>query len=141
MSGIISKFRNLANIIKENGGFRKSYRMLYRTDDLKAGKLVGSDKYGNRYFENPRYMYPKDRWVIYNEDTHLEYDGSQIPPEWHGWMHHTTDYPPTIKPPVKYHWMIDHEENKSGTKEAFYPWSTARTKVHSWEPGSREKQN
>jgi NADH:ubiquinone oxidoreductase subunit len=31
---------------------------------------------------------PRNRWVIYTEKKWLEYDGSQIPPEWHRWMHH-----------------------------------------------------
>ena len=44
--------------------------------------MVGVDKYGNKYFENPTYFYGRNRWVIYNEKVHLEYDGSQIPAEW-----------------------------------------------------------
>lgn len=33
------------------------------------------------------------RWVEY-ADIH-NFDASQIPPEWHGWMTHTFDEPPT----------------------------------------------
>lgn len=35
-------------------------------DELKDGKLVGTDKYGNKYFENPRYFYGRNRWVEYS---------------------------------------------------------------------------
>ena len=44
---------------------------------------------------NPRFKYGSDRWVRYNDKVGLEYDGSQIPAEWFGWMHHKTDIPPT----------------------------------------------
>jgi len=33
------------------------------------------------------------RWVEY-KDIH-NFDASMIPPEWHGWMHHTFDETPT----------------------------------------------
>merc|ERR1711936_814881 len=94
-------------IIKQNGGLRGSLYTYYRTDDLKDGELVGEDKYGNKYYTNNRYFYGRNRWVIYNPNTGLEYDGSMIPAEWYGWMHYKTDVPPTIKAPVKYDWMVD----------------------------------
>lgn len=34
-------------------------------DDVKDGKLVGTDKYGNKYYQNPRYFYGRNRWVEY----------------------------------------------------------------------------
>jgi len=37
----------------------------------------------------------RNRYVIYNEKTGVDYDGSMIAPEWFGWMHHKTDKPPT----------------------------------------------
>lgn len=57
-------------------------------DDFKAGTLVGSDKYGNKYYENGYYFFGRNRWVEYAEHKNLEYDGSQIPAEWFGWMHY-----------------------------------------------------
>lgn len=57
-------------------------------DDVKDGKLVGEDKYGNKYFENPYYFYGRNRWVEYATHYHLEYDGSQVPAEWFGWLHY-----------------------------------------------------
>lgn len=44
--------------------------------------MVGMDKFGNRYWENNKYTYPRNRWVDYNRAKFLDYDASQIPPEW-----------------------------------------------------------
>lgn len=57
-------------------------------DDIKPGKLVGEDKYGNKYFENPYYFYGRNRWIEFSEHVRHEYDASQIPAEWYGWMHY-----------------------------------------------------
>ena len=108
-----------------------------RTDDLKEGELVGEDKYGNKYYQNNRYFYGRNRWVIYNKNTGVDYDGSMIPGEWFGWMHHKTDIPPTVKAPVHYPWMVDHDANPSATKKAYVPYSTTKPKVQSWVPGGK----
>lgn len=55
---------------------------------MKKGCLIGTDKYGNRYYENPYYFYGRNRWVEYADHFHMNYDGSQIPAEWFGWMHY-----------------------------------------------------
>lgn len=34
-------------------------------DSLRPGQLVGTDKYGNKYYENPRYFYGRNRWIEY----------------------------------------------------------------------------
>lgn len=57
-------------------------------DEAKAGALVGADKYGNKYYEDPSQFYGRNRWVEFAEYKNLEYDGSQIPAEWFGWMHY-----------------------------------------------------
>ena len=64
-------------IIRHNGGIVPGYKKLYRMDEVKDGKLVGEDKYGNKYYENPYYFYGRNRWVEYAPHFHLEYDGSQ----------------------------------------------------------------
>jgi NADH dehydrogenase (ubiquinone) 1 alpha subcomplex subunit 12 len=62
--------------------------LLYsRMDDMKAGRLVGEDKYGNKYYEDPSQFYSRNRWVEYDKSKNMEYDGSQIPADWYGWMH------------------------------------------------------
>lgn len=57
-------------------------------DDIKTGRLVGADKYGNKYYEDPTQFYGRNRWVEYAPHFHMEYDGSQIPADWYGWMHY-----------------------------------------------------
>lgn len=59
-----------------------------RFDTLKMGTHVGTDKYGNKYFHNDYYFYGRSRWVEYAPHFHMNYDGSQIPVEWFGWMHY-----------------------------------------------------
>ena len=43
------------------------------------------------------------------------------------------------KPPIKYDWMVDHMDNKSGTDQAYMPYSTTKSmsKVESWTPGKK----
>merc|ERR1711934_1107462 len=106
---------------------------------VEEGDLVGEDKYGNKYYENNKYFYGRNRWVIYNEKHNVEYDGSMIPAEWFGWMHYKTDTPPTVKPPIKYDWMMEHEPNQSGTDQAYVPYSTTKPKIESWAPAAGRK--
>jgi len=133
----LDKLARLGSIIKQHGGIRASLYQIYRTDDLKDGTLIGTDKYGNKYYENPRYFYARDRWVVYNPKVGVDYDGSMIPAEWFGWMHHKTDIPPTEKPPVHYDWMKEHDMNPSGTKDQYVPYSTMKPKIQSWTPPSK----
>ncbi|KAG9511203.1 putative NADH dehydrogenase [ubiquinone] 1 alpha subcomplex subunit 12, partial [Fragariocoptes setiger] len=130
----LDKMENLVAIIRFNGGIRNSIYKLFVHDDLKIGKLVGEDKYGNKYYENPYYFVPRNRWVEYNEKVFLDYDSSQIPAEWHGWLHHTTENPPTVEKPVEYPWIAPHKENQTGTTNAFIPWDTTPKKIESWTP-------
>lgn len=102
--------------------------------DWKFGDVVGKDKYGNTYYENKFYFYGKDRWVTFNPKANCETDASMIPPEWHNWMQHVTDKPPTIQPRVSYKWLADHTQNFSGSDMAYTPYSTTRPKIGSWAP-------
>lgn len=131
----LDKVSTFFRILKENGGIFGSLRTLFRTDDLKTGVLVGEDKYGNKYYENNSYFYGRNRWVIYNEDVGLNYDGSQVPAEWFGWLHYKTDYLPNEDPGrPKYKWMSAHTPNFSGTSRAYMPYTTTRPKVEAWKP-------
>lgn len=130
------KVENFMKIVKHNGGALNSVKKLYLMDDLKIGTLVGTDKFGNKYFENPDYFVPRNRWVEFSEDKWLEYNASQVPPEWHRWLTHMTEYPPTVEKPVSYPWMLDHQENMTGTPNAFMPHSTVAPKIKAWTPSS-----
>jgi len=77
----------------------------------------------------------RNRWVIYADKVGLNYDASQVPPEWFGWLHYKTDLPPHKDPSrPKYKWMLDHQANMSGTEEAYMPYSTTKPKITPWQP-------
>ena len=116
------------------GAFYFNFLSTYSTDDLKDGKLVGKDAFGNEYYENKRWYVGRSRWVVYSQKRVFDYDGSQIPPDWHRWMHYTTDVPPTDKPLDHHKWMIKHIENPTGTDDIYVPYSTSRPKILGWKP-------
>lgn len=130
----LDKAIKFAQIIQHNGGFLHSVKKLYLQDDLKIGRLVGTDSFGNKYFENPEYFHPRNRWVEFNEKIGLNYNASQIPPEWHRWMTHMTEYPPTVEQLVSHGWMLEHKQNLTGTKDAYVAQSTVKPKIQSWQP-------
>ena len=83
------------------------------------GELVGSDAEGNRYFQDKKIFAGRrrKRWVMYNGEA----EASRVPPDWHGWLHHTTDtLPPQDGLPRKA-WQRDHRRNLSGTDLAYRP--------------------
>jgi NADH:ubiquinone oxidoreductase subunit len=55
--------------------------------------------------------------VIYKDQS----EASLIPPEWHHWIHFTTDTPPTEKDYVARPWQKAHRPNMTGTPEAYRP--------------------
>ncbi len=88
----------------------------------KRGRAVGTDEFGNRYFEDrtAKNSYDtgrKRRWVIYKGYA----DASKIPPDWHGWMHYTYDTPPSVEALPRQKWEKAHLPNMSGTPFAQFP--------------------
>ncbi|XP_032679095.1 NADH dehydrogenase [ubiquinone] 1 alpha subcomplex subunit 12 [Odontomachus brunneus] len=131
----MDKIAIIFRTIRNHGGIWNSLKTLYRVDELKSGTLIGEDKYGNRYYEDNRHFMGRNRWVIYADRVGMNYDGSQVPPEWFGWLHYKTDLPPYKDPSrPKYKWMMDHQQNMSGTNQAYMPYSTTRPKIESWRP-------
>lgn len=86
------------------------------------GELVGEDAAGNRYYRraggkaNPALGFDR-RWVIYNGPA----EPSRIPPEWHGWIHHIVDVPPTAEAYAAQSWEKPHRPNMTGTPGAYRP--------------------
>ncbi|XP_067933550.1 NADH dehydrogenase [ubiquinone] 1 alpha subcomplex subunit 12-like [Watersipora subatra] len=132
--GLLAKVRRFRDIIKFNGGFKKSMGILYRTDELKIGELVGEDKYGNKYYRNDEYFMARNKWVVFNKNIGVNYNASQIPPEWHRWMTDMTDTPPSVQPLTEHKWMGEYRENFTGTKKQYVPYSTTQPKIQSWQP-------
>lgn len=89
----MSLFLHLQRALKEFG-VRGTIAKMYAQGEVKFGTLIGVDKMGNRYYENLEYPFGQHRWVEY-ADIH-NFDASMVPPEWHGWIHHTYDEPPTV---------------------------------------------
>ena len=85
----------------------------------RKGVKVGEDDQGNIYY---RSRDAKRRWVIFNGDM----EASRVPTEWHGWLHHTFDEPPTQAPLPRKPWELPHQENLSGTPLAYAPPGSIR---------------
>ena len=83
------------------------------------GVRVGEDGEGNIYY---RTKDDKRRWVIFNGEA----EASRVSPDWHGWLHHTWDEPPTDKPLVRKEWEKPHHENLTGTAVAYAPAGSIR---------------
>jgi NADH:ubiquinone oxidoreductase subunit len=84
------------------------------------GRSVGKDGYGNKYYEAKRELtagHKKKRWVIYNGLA----EPSKVPPEWHGWLHYTTDRLPEREHSAQYAWMKEPQPNLTGTMLAYVP--------------------
>ncbi|WP_281823769.1 NADH:ubiquinone oxidoreductase subunit NDUFA12 [Jannaschia rubra] len=79
----------------------------------RKGNKVGEDELGNVYYRNAD---DSRRWVWYVGDN----DASRVPPEWHGWLHHTFALPPTRDPLVRQVWEKPYQPNMTGTEEAFF---------------------
>ena len=91
-----------------------------RWDVWRQGTKVGEDAEGNRYYVQGNGARPNGiqrRWVVYKHAA----EASKIPPEWHGWMHHTVDTPPTEQTYQAKPWQKPHRENMTGTVEAYRP--------------------
>ena len=86
----------------------------------KRGELVGTDEFGNRYYQsrdNSSYDGRKRRWVIY--DGYAE--ASKVAPDWHGWLRYTFDEPPSEGGMARRSWERPHLPNLTGTPMAWRP--------------------
>merc|ERR1712137_178394 len=100
-------------------GPREVLRKVFNYKFIKVGTLVGTDHFGNEYYENRQYPYPKDRWVEYNTPI----DASTVPAEWFGWLHHMVDFNPNHPQynqlnPI---YRREHIPNLTGTKYRYLP--------------------
>lgn len=95
------------------------------------GERVGEDAEGNRYYQEKRAVAGRRRrrWVIYNGTV----EASRVPPDWHGWLHYTTDAPPPKGGLPARPWQKPHQPNLSGTEHAYRPPG------HTLEGGKRAK--
>lgn len=74
------------------------------------GKCVGQDDHGNSYFEG-RWVGPQGkprRWVSYGSK---KTDPSNVPAQWHGWLHFTEMTPPRQSALDRFFWQKPHVAN------------------------------
>jgi NADH:ubiquinone oxidoreductase subunit len=81
---------------------------------LRKGILVGEDELGSRYYRERNGV---KRWVIYRDLA----EASKVPPEWHGWLHHTFDEAPVDEDYEPKDWQKSHRPNMTGSAEAYRP--------------------
>jgi NADH:ubiquinone oxidoreductase subunit len=92
------------------------------------GELVGTDRFGNRYYRDKRGAKAKvgaglskeRRWVLYDGEA----EASKVPPMWHAWLHYSVQQPPVegAEDPARiYGWQKEHLPNLTGTTEAYRP--------------------
>ncbi len=85
----------------------------------RKGVRVGEDNEGNVFYQTRD---GKRRWVIYNGEA----EASRVSPDWHGWLHHTFDAPPTERALPHKAWEKPHQENLTGTNAAYAPPGSIR---------------
>lgn len=89
-----------------------------------TGEKVGTDTLGNAYYRAKK-RYPaghpfagrERRWVIYAGAN----DASNVPAEWHGWLHGAFDGVPESNLPPPRIWETEHRPNATGTAQAYRP--------------------
>ena len=107
-----------------------------------SGRRIGTDSAGNVYYESRRDFLNygrKRRWVVYAGVP----EATVVPPEWHGWLHHTVDVP--LDSARRLPWMKPHQPNLTGTPQAYRPngheYAGGRSNptagdYEAWTPGS-----
>ncbi|EHM02897.1 putative NADH dehydrogenase [Acetobacteraceae bacterium AT-5844] len=115
---------------------------LHRLTTGFAVSEVGTDRFGNTYYESKRDWLNygrKRRYVVYAKAA----DPTTVPPEWHCWLHHVTATPLDEK--KLYPWQQEHQPNLTGTARAYRPsghdYAGGQRQVASgdyeaWTPGS-----
>jgi NADH:ubiquinone oxidoreductase subunit len=112
---------------------------------LVFGRLVGQDSFGNRYYEEkrPRRGMRGRRWVAYAGTV----EASMVPPEWHAWLHYTTETPLSDAP--RRPWQLPHIPNLTGTPGSYRPpghdyrggnRGPTTGDYEAWRPGNQESR-
>jgi len=105
------------------------------------GKRVGTDALGNAYYEERRRRpgHRMRRWVAYVGPA----EASLVPPEWHAWLHYTTDAP--LVEVNRKSWEKPNLPNATGTPASYRPpghdysggtRARATGDYEAWTPGS-----
>jgi NADH:ubiquinone oxidoreductase subunit len=84
---------------------------------LIKGRRIGVDADGNVYYAERRGRPGRRlrRWVMYSGAV----EASRVPPEWHAWLHYTTDEP--LPERSRRPWEKPHLPNATGTPAGYRP--------------------
>ncbi|KAK3685198.1 NADH ubiquinone oxidoreductase subunit NDUFA12-domain-containing protein [Podospora appendiculata] len=130
--------RTVGNIRKI--GLKEYWHQLQYIGDTKAGVLVGTDKFGNKFYENKDELPLRTRWVDYKKH---DFDPAQIEPLWHFWISYGTDAIPSEDPlaSVTRSWAAPHHiPNLTASPAAYKPYNTVKPKIKAWEPFAAARQ-
>jgi NADH:ubiquinone oxidoreductase subunit len=85
-----------------------------------CGEPAGKDQFGNQYYRaKPRKNYNHERrWIRYASGN---VEASEVPPEFHGWLHHQTNDFPSKVAGYRKPWQKEHTPNLTGTNLAYQP--------------------
>ena len=88
------------------------------------GEHVGTDFAGNKYYRAKKrvpagqpFAGSERRWVIYSGAN----DASNVPAEWHGWLHGSLEGVPESHLPPARIWEADYTPTATGTVTAYRP--------------------
>lgn len=130
-----SLIRTVRNFLKV--GPKSAWKQINGIGDIKAGTLVGTDSYGNKYYQNESEdeIHLRTRWVEYKEHY---FNISQVEPAWHFWLGYGVDVPPNQTAPEfttkrAYPTPI-HTSSGTGGPRAFVTYNTVKPKITPWAP-------
>ncbi|KAJ4306625.1 hypothetical protein N0V88_001430 [Collariella sp. IMI 366227] len=116
-------------------GLKEYWHQLNYIGDTKYGTLIGTDSFGNKFYENKDELPLRTRWVDYAKH---DFDAAQIEPLWHAWISYSVDTPPTQDPlmsTLNRPWAPkSHIPNRTFTRGAFKTYNTTKPKLQAWEP-------
>ncbi|ODV92309.1 hypothetical protein CANCADRAFT_84820 [Tortispora caseinolytica NRRL Y-17796] len=136
-SSLIRQVKNLFRI-----GPVRAFKEVVQLGDIKYGRLVGTDSYGNKYYENAEEdeIHLRTRWVIYKQ---YYPDPATLEESWHAWLAHGLKEAPTeLAPENIVHRKYPVPKTKqfaSGTPAAYVPYNTIKPKYASWNPVVKER--
>ena len=135
-----SIFRTIKNIY--HSGIKRAAWQIQVHNDTKRGWLVGTDDFGNKFYETdvPGEIHMRTRWVEYNE---WGIDMSKVEPGWHYWLAYGTNTPPDQlqgdEKTTRAYPLEKHQPNLTGTPGAYVPYNTAKPKYSSWTPEVKDR--
>lgn len=136
--------------VATRGPFEAVKRFLQMNESRTRGVFKGTDLYGNSYYEDLDAIFGRQRYVVYKKFSAQGGDASEVPAEWHGWLHSMTDECPTEAPPQPVAYKVRHRKMDSifSEKDNYIPPGHYRRQdpkfstqpYESWRPGQGQQQ-